>query len=133
MDHDVVAFCAHLDDSRYVRRGSRKALLKDASRGLVEDAIIDKPKRGFFHSALGSWLRVHGDGLVTESLLDGRLAERGQYRMDAVRALVDEAGTGGKKVNQRLISILLLERWQRIFVDGEAVDAPSRSTVRAAA
>lgn len=131
MDHDVVAFCAHLDDSRYLQRGNRKALLKDASRGLVEDAIIDKPKRGFFHSALGSWLRAHGDGLITESLLDGRLAERGQYDVAAVRALVDEAGQGSKKVNQRLISILLLERWQRIFVDGEgaaqAVPEPAAS------
>ena len=52
----------------------RKELLKRASRGLVDDAIIDKPKRGFFHSALGAWLRRHRDALVRETLLDGRAA-----------------------------------------------------------
>jgi asparagine synthase (glutamine-hydrolysing) len=119
LDHDVVAFCAHLDDSRSIRRGRRKALLKEASRGLVDDAIIDKPKRGFFHSALGAWLRVHRDELVRDTLLDGRAQARGQYRPGALESLVAEAGMGNKKVSQRLFSVLLLERWQRIFVDGE--------------
>jgi asparagine synthase (glutamine-hydrolysing) len=129
LDHDVVAFCAHLDDSRSIRRGRRKALLKDASRGLVDDAIIDKPKRGFFHSALGAWLRVHRDELVRETLLDGRAQARGQYRPGALEALVAESGMGNKKVSQRLFSVLLLERWQRLFVDGDrsgaAVEPPA--------
>jgi asparagine synthase (glutamine-hydrolysing) len=119
MDHDVVAFCAHLPDDRAIQGRRRKALLKDASRGLVEDAIIDKPKRGFFHSALGAWLRVHGEALVHETMLDGRAEDRGQYRAETLRALVAEAGRGNKKCHQRLFSAVLLERWQRVFVDGE--------------
>jgi asparagine synthase (glutamine-hydrolysing) len=120
MDHDVVAFCAHLPDDRYIRNGRRKALLKHASRGLVDDAIIDKPKRGFFHSALGAWLRVHREELVRETLLDGRALERGQYRPEALQALAAQAGQPDKKLSQRLFSVMLLERWQRLFVDGEA-------------
>jgi asparagine synthase (glutamine-hydrolysing) len=121
MDHDVVAFCAHLPDDRSIRGRTRKALLKDASRGLVDDAIIDKPKRGFFHSALGAWLRVHRDELVRETLLDGRALARGQYRPEALQHLVAQAGVGDKKVSQRLFSVMLLERWQRLFVDGDAL------------
>jgi asparagine synthase (glutamine-hydrolysing) len=119
MDHDVVAFCAHLPDSRSVYRNRRKELLKRASRGLVEDAIIDKTKRGFFHSALGAWLHVHRDALVRETLLDGRALARGQYRPQALDELAGEAGQGDKKASQRLFSLMLLERWQRLFVDGE--------------
>jgi hypothetical protein len=63
MDHDVVAFCSALPDARRVWLGRRKELLKRASRGLVDDAIIDKKKRGFFHAALGAWLRAHRDDL----------------------------------------------------------------------
>ena len=118
MDHDVVAFCAGLRDDRRVHRFRRKELLRRVSRGLVDDAIIDKPKRGFFHSALGAWLSAHRDGLVTETLLDGRAFDRGQYDPDAVRGLV--ASSEGKKANQVLLSLLMLERWQRLFVDGDA-------------
>jgi asparagine synthase (glutamine-hydrolysing) len=121
MDHRLVEFCTRLPDSRRVFHGRRKELLKRASRGLVEDAIIDKPKRGFFHSALGAWLGVHRDALVRETLLDGRALARGQYRADAVERLILEAGgEAGKKSSQRLFCLLLLERWQRLFVDGEA-------------
>jgi asparagine synthase (glutamine-hydrolysing) len=121
MDHKLVEFCTRLPDSRRVYHGRRKEILKRASRGLVEDAIIDKPKRGFFHSALGAWLGVHRDALVSETLLDGRALARGQYRADAVERLILEAGgEAGKKSSQRLFCLLLLERWQRIFVDGEA-------------
>ena len=50
----------------------RKELLKRASRGLVDDAIIDKPKKGFFHEGLGAWLQpATATTLVRETLLDG--------------------------------------------------------------
>ncbi len=119
MDHDVVSFCSRLPDSRRVWRLRRKELLRRASRGLIDDAIIDKRKRGFFHSALTTWLTVHHEGLVQETLLDGRTLARGQYRPEAVRRLI-AAGPHDKKASQCLFSLLLLERWQRLFVDGDA-------------
>ena len=132
MDHKLVEFCTRLPDSRRIYHGRRKEILKRASRGLVEDAIIDKPKRGFFHSALGAWLGVHRDALVRETLLDGRALARGQYRADAVERLILEAGgAAGKKSSQRLFCLLLLERWQRLFVDGEAPGALRRRAARA--
>jgi len=114
----VVAFCSRLPDSRRVWRRRRKELLRRASRGLVDDAIIDKPKRGFFHSALGAWLAVHQEGMVHETLRDGRTLARGQYDPDALTRLI--AARRNKKASQILLAVLLLERWQRIFVDGDA-------------
>ena len=127
MDHDVVSFCSQLPDSRRVWRMRRKELLKRASRGLVEDAIIDKPKRGFFHSALGAWLDVHRDELVPETLLDERALGRGQYRADAVRELVSRGRADDKKASQRLFSLVLLERWQRLFVDRDSASHGARA------
>ena len=119
MDHDVVVFCSQLPDSRRCGVRRRKELLKRASRGLVEDAIIDKPKRGFFHSALGAWLGVHGDGLVRESCSATRRS-RAAIPRDVVRALVASAGQDGKKADQRLFSLMLLERWQRMWTDPDS-------------
>jgi asparagine synthase (glutamine-hydrolysing) len=118
MDVDVVAFCRALPDSRKVWRLRRKEVLRRASRGLLDDEIIDKKKRGFFHSALGTWLRLHRDTLIRETLLDKRTTDRGQFRPEVVRALVERAGSDGKKTDQRLFCLFLLERWQRLFIDG---------------
>ena len=117
MDHDLVAFSEALPDSRRVLRLRRKELLKRASRGLVPDSIIDKKKRGFFRTALGPWMRVHRDELLRETLLDERARARGQFREDVVRDLVSRAGEDGMKHAQSLFCMLLLERWQRLFVD----------------
>jgi asparagine synthase (glutamine-hydrolysing) len=46
VDHDVVAFCEQLPDSRKVWLLRRKELLRRASRGLVDDVVIDKKKAG---------------------------------------------------------------------------------------
>jgi asparagine synthase (glutamine-hydrolysing) len=118
LDHDVVSFCSRLPDSRRVWHMRRKELLKRASRGIVDDRIIDKPKRGFFHSALGAWLTHHRDDLVRETLLDGTALSRGIYRPEAVLDLVERARLDDKKASQRLFALLALERWMLMFVDG---------------
>jgi asparagine synthetase B (glutamine-hydrolysing) len=123
MDHEVVSFCYALPDSRKVRLGNRKELLKRAARGLVDDAIIDKKKRGFFHAALGTWLTSQRDGLIEETLRDPRVAERGLYRQREVDHLLQIAGEGGKKADQRLFCLFLLERWMREWVDGAGAPA----------
>jgi asparagine synthase (glutamine-hydrolysing) len=120
LDHDVVSFCSQLPDSRRVWHMRRKELLKRASRGLVDDRIIDKPKRGFFHSALGAWLTHHRSDLVRETLLEGSALSRGIYRPEAVLELVEQAELDNKKASQRLFSLLALERWMLMFVDGQA-------------
>ena len=125
MDHDVVSFCSRLPDERRVWRLRRKELLKRASRGLVDDRIIDKPKKGFFHEGLGAWLTFHRDKLVRETLLDGPALERGMYERQAVLDLVERARLDDKKASQRLFSLLALERWMLMFVDGEQSLKPS--------
>jgi asparagine synthase (glutamine-hydrolysing) len=132
LDTELVRFCAQLPDSRKVWRGRRKELLKRASAGLVDAEIIAKRKRGFFHAALGSWLRVHRDALLSDTLLDPRALAREQYDPAAVRALLATAGADGKKSDQRLFCLMLLERWQQVFVDG-ARSVESAPAVAAAA
>ncbi len=133
LDTELVGFCAQLPDSRKVWRGRRKELLKRASHGLVDEAIINKRKRGFFHSALGAWLRVHRDALLTETLRDPRALARGQYDQAAVGALLAAAGSEGKKHDQRLFCLMLLERWQQLFVDGDGAASHGSAPALAAA
>lgn len=117
-DHDVVAFCAALPDDRRVRRLRRKELLRRAARGLVEDAIIDQTKRGFFRNAVGTWLQTHRDGVVRDVLLDERTRARGIFEPRELRRMADGIAGGGRS-GEPLLACLLLELWHRRFVDGD--------------
>lgn len=56
LDNDVVDFCARLPHGYKYRRGVRKFLLRRAAEGLVPDAVLKRPKKGF-GIPLARWLR----------------------------------------------------------------------------
>jgi asparagine synthase (glutamine-hydrolysing) len=56
LDNDVVDFCARLPHGYKYRRGVRKFLLRHAAAGLVPDAVLKRPKKGF-GIPFSRWLR----------------------------------------------------------------------------
>jgi asparagine synthase (glutamine-hydrolysing) len=123
MDHDVVAFCSALPTSRLLllRKGlRRKEILRRVSSGLVADETINKKKRGFFRSAVSTWISSHQTGLVSEILLDRRTLDRGIYRANTIKGLVDPSSQDWFRKDQALLALVLLEKWQRLFIDHDA-------------
>ena len=117
-DHDVVSFCMSLPDDRRITRGRRKEILRRISRGLLDDATIDKKKRGFFRAASSTWLDTHRDGIVRDALLDERARGRGIFAPGAVEGLIAQSqGTG--RAGEPLLAVLLLELWHRQFIDAD--------------
>jgi asparagine synthase (glutamine-hydrolysing) len=127
-DHDVVAFCMGLPDDRRITRGRRKELLRRVSRGLLDDATIDKRKRAFFRAASSTWLSANR-AVVRETLLDERARGRGIFQPGAVERLIADS-RGGGRAGEPLLAVLLLELWHRHFIDA---DGPGRALARAAA
>ena len=117
-DHDVVAFCMGLPDDRRIHRGRRKEILRRVARGLLNDATINKKKRGFFRAASSTWLHTHRDGIVREALLDERALGRDIFVPAAVENLIEQSpGTG--RSGEPLLAVLLLELWHRHFIDAD--------------
>jgi len=118
-DHDLVSFCTALPDNRRIRRLRGKEILRRVSVGLVEDSIIERPKRGFFRAASASWLD-HNSSLVRDTLLDRRCAERGLLDPTTLRAwLARPAGRG--RGGEPLLTAFMLERWHRLFIDADGI------------
>ena len=69
LDHHVVELCAAMPANLKVRRLETKHVLRHAARGLVPDRIIDKPKIGFFNSAVDDWFRAQTRGAISDYLL----------------------------------------------------------------
>ena len=130
-DHQLVSFCLSLPDRRRVWLMRRKELLRRASQGLVTDQVLRKKKQGFFRYAMGLWLSHH-QGFVRDVLLDERARSRGQLRLPAVARLIDGAGHLGIKSDQQLLCLLLLEQWQRVFVDADSYAATRTAAAIAA-
>jgi asparagine synthase (glutamine-hydrolysing) len=112
LDHHLVEYCATIPPAHKVRRLDTKHVLKRAARGLVPARIIDKPKIGFFHTAVEAWFRAQTRGAISDYLLgpDPRYAELLDRR--AVERLVQAHADGSDTRNSHaLLSILLLEVW----------------------
>jgi asparagine synthase (glutamine-hydrolysing) len=119
VDHRLVSFSLALPDSRRVWLLRRKEVLRRAARGLVDDSVLKKKKTGFLNAALADWLRTHRDGFVRDVMLDPRTRDRGQLDPATLEALISDAGESGRKNAQVLFCALMLELWQRLWVDGD--------------
>jgi asparagine synthase (glutamine-hydrolysing) len=115
-DQDLVSFCLSLPDTRKIWLLRRKELLRRAASGLPTRGMLAPRKTGFFRAAFGPWLSGHRE-FVREILLDDRTLARRQVQHRALSPLIDGAGLNGIKHDQVLLSVLLLELWQRLFVD----------------
>ena len=116
LDHKVMEFMARVPAALKLRGGESKYLLKSALRGILPDAILDRPKMGF-GAPLGGWLRGSLKELLMDSVLSDRALARGYFRPAAVRNMVNAHMAGKSDYQYVLWDMLMLERWLRIFID----------------
>ena len=116
LDHEVMEFAASLPSSFKLRDGTTKYLLKRAARGLLPAEILDRPKQGF-GVPLDRWFRNELHEMAHDVLLSARFAQRGYFRMPLVQRMLDEHGRGVHQWHDQLFNLLMLELWQRQYVD----------------
>lgn len=122
LDHHLVEWAAKLPMNYKLRGRTTKYLLKKVARGLLPDAIIDRPKHGF-GAPLGSWLRRDMD-LVSDILLSETARMRKLYHESALRTLIADHLSGKRDNGIRLWALLTLEWWHRLFIDPPTIQAP---------
>jgi asparagine synthase (glutamine-hydrolysing) len=131
LDHRVVEYCAGIPSDLKVRRLTTKYLLKRASRGILPDSIIDKPKIGFFASSVDRWFQTQTQGAIGSYLLRSDTRTGEFLDRDAVTALVRAHADGSDRSNGRLLlSILMLEVWLSSYLP-RALAAPSSAAALA--
>ena len=110
LDHEVVELAARIPAELKVRDGG-KYILKQASRGLVPDEVIDRPK-GYFPVPALKYLRGPFYDFVRE-VLDAPVArQRGLFNRYYVdRLLADPDGELTPKGHSKLWQIAVLECW----------------------
>jgi asparagine synthase (glutamine-hydrolysing) len=114
LDHEVVALGLALPDSLKTRGREGKVALRRAFADELPAEVAGRGKTGF-GVPLGRWFRQD----LRETARDLLATDRGWFKAECVRRLLDEHQTGRADHGHRLWCLLMLELWVR-----EHVEAP---------
>lgn len=120
LDHRLMEFMARVPEHLKVQHSVPKYLLKSALRGIVPDAVLDRPKMGF-GVPLGHWLRTSLREMVEDVVLSDVALHRGYFKPSALRDIVRLHMSGSNEFQYTLWDLLLLESWHRTFIDRSPV------------
>ncbi|MGI9641433.1 MAG: asparagine synthase (glutamine-hydrolyzing) [Acidimicrobiia bacterium] len=123
LDHRVLEFAASLPSSRKLRGFQTKYLLKEALRAQVPDEIRTRKKTGF-PVPYERWIAEASAGPVSDLLLDDVAIDRGYFRRSEIEAMLRRNADAGD-LSREVFSLIVLELWHRLFVDGADVSSLS--------
>jgi asparagine synthase (glutamine-hydrolysing) len=126
LDHELVEYVAGLPAESKLRGWQTKLILREVLRDLVPPQILTRRKMGF-PVPVGRWLRGSFAALVDEFVRGPRAASRALFEPQFVRGLAEQHRSGQIEHGSRLWSLINLEIWQRIFVDGEDAESTMNS------
>jgi asparagine synthase (glutamine-hydrolysing) len=118
LDHNVMEFAASLPGSLKLRGTGGKLILKSALRGVIPDAVLDRPKMGF-GVPLPRWFREELRDVPGEILLGADARVNAYVKPDQVVRMIAEHHAGSADHSLRLWVLLQLELWHR-----EVLEAP---------
>ena len=115
LDHKLVEFAATVPAHMRLRNGTTKYIFKRAMRGILPDAIIDRPKQGFA-VPLAKWFRGELSGFTRDLLLSATCRHRGFFKSSYIEQLLRQHDQG-RDLSLQLWTVLSFELWCRRFLD----------------
>ena len=119
LDHKVVEFAASVPARFKFRGTTSKYLVKRYLERSLPASLVHRPKQGF-SIPLARWLRSDLREIAHDLLLSERARRRGYFSTDTVRALWKAHQSGRRDHAHRLWALMMLELWQRLFIDDSA-------------
>jgi asparagine synthase (glutamine-hydrolysing) len=119
LDHELVELAARMPQTIKIRGGRLKHAMKEAVADLLPRDIIERKKRGF-GTPMGAWLKEDLAPLMHDLLSETSLESRGLFNPAAVRALIGQHEANRIDGTDRLLALMNLEIWARIYLDARA-------------
>jgi asparagine synthase (glutamine-hydrolysing) len=117
LDHPLAEFMARLPERMKLRGLTTKYILRRAMADLLPAQVLSRPKMGF-PVPFGNWVAGPYGAVLDEFVMSPRTQARGLFEPSALSRLVTEHRAGANH-GERLWSLVNLEVWHRIFLDGE--------------
>ena len=133
LDHEFVEWVTALPVDWKFRTGTRKFILKKLAERLgIPPALLHRRKQGF-QLPLADWMRDTVKDQFLRVLLEPRTLQRGYFKPEAVRALIEEHTRGRRNRSGILWRMLVFELWHRNFMEaGSAMRASVAPAVASA-
>jgi asparagine synthase (glutamine-hydrolysing) len=116
LDHELVELAARIPEDIKIRGGRLKHVMKAALKDLLPDDILERKKRGF-GTPMGAWLKGDLAPVVADLLSEQSVSARGLFRYSEVRRLIDAHRANRIDGTDRLMALLNLEIWARVYLD----------------
>ena len=118
LDHEVLELGLSLPERLRTKGLKGKIALRRAFAAELPERVAARGKTGF-GVPLGRWFREDLRELTSDLLLDRRARDRGHFRPAEVKRLLHEHVSGRRDHGHRLWCLLMLELWQRFYVESE--------------
>jgi asparagine synthase (glutamine-hydrolysing) len=119
LDHELVELAASMPEDVKIRGGRLKHALKEAVSDMLPSDILERKKRGF-GTPMGAWLKGELAPLVRGLLSHSVVKSRGLFHFPAVQELVASHKANRIDGTDRLLTLLNLEVWSRLYLDRRA-------------
>jgi asparagine synthase (glutamine-hydrolysing) len=117
LDHKFVEWVAGLPVKYKFRDGTRKFLFKKLAERLgVPSELLHRRKQGF-SLPLVHWMRNELKDELLPILLEPRTLQRGYFRAEAIRGVLEEHFSGRRDHAGVLWMLLIFELWHRNFLE----------------
>jgi len=132
LDHVFMEWAAGIPEEIRMARGVTKALFKSAMEPYLPAELLYRPKKGF-SLPVDQWFRSDLKELAYDTLLSRSSAERGLFRQEYVRLLLDEHSALACDHHTRLWALLMLELWFQMWIDAPAKTEIFRPAIQSVA
>ena len=102
-----------------VLRPTTKYIFRKAMQDVLPEEVLRQPKAGFA-APVDYWLAHELREMVDDLLSSKQIRDRGLFRPEVVRTLVDEHRSGTQDWSMQIWQFLTLELWMQMFLDGGA-------------
>lgn len=114
-DYRLIDLTLRLPAAYKLRNGDFKVVMKEAIRGLVPDAILKRPKWGFF-APYSNWLRRDLRPLLDRYLSRENVRQVGLFDAETVGSMVESHLAGGYHMFP-LLALLGVHLWHSIYIE----------------
>lgn len=120
LDPEFVEWVTTLPVEWKLRAGTRKYILKKLAERLdIPSELLHRRKQGF-QLPLVEWMRDGSKTQLWGVLLEPRTLQRGYFKPEAVRSMIDEHVRGRRNRSGMLWRMLVLELWHRNFMEARS-------------
>lgn len=116
LDHKLIEFVTNIPGNLKLNGLETKYIFRKAVRGLIPDAILERPKQGF-GVPLNEWINRQLRSRIRETLSEKSFATRGYFDAKYVQTLLDEHGTNRRNHSYALWMLFMLELWHQRYLD----------------